>query len=259
MINFVGFFNDCGSGVKIMRFVSGYRRKSLFRREKISYSIYMPDAISLTGEDKKRAFRRVQKDFPDAAVFSTDEGEFLSVYDGHRFYAIRRLRDDGTYDFFAHMISRDVCFTTDVSKMSVILSKGVADDMLATIQSTKKERVQVIPIYLSLINEMEEPHFIIVCTSKATEKSKFLARIEDKRLRLVTTSDFAKVYNYDDATKTFEDLHTTNKDFFYTIVTRPEKNLNVKDVWEYAKNTFRGVTVSIPLGKIEVTDHGSKK
>ena len=54
-------------------------------------------------------------------------------------------------------------------------------------------------------------------------------------MRLVTTSDAATKFNYEDVLTQFEHLKQTNKNFLYAVLPAFKDNVNVKNIESYMK------------------------
>jgi hypothetical protein len=77
---------------------------------------------------------------------------------------------------------------------------------------------------------------MITCTSKGSGVTKYFSREEGRRLRLVTTSQAATKFNYEEALTMYEYLKQTNKNFLYAVIPVFKDNVSAKNIEQYMRD-----------------------
>ena len=101
-----------------------------------------------------------------------------------------------------------------------------------------------------MTNELLSPVMMITCTTKREKQTtKYLARIEGNRLRLVNTSNAAKKFTYEDAMKQYEYLVTHNKNFMYAVLPVFKDNVHCRNIESYMreKKVSRMIVMDLQL------------
>jgi hypothetical protein len=90
---------------------------------------------------------------------------------------------------------------------------------------------------------------MITCTSKGSGVTKYFAREEGKRLRLVTTSNSAAKFDYETVMKMYEHLTQTNKNFLYAVMPVFKDNVRSSDIERYMreKKVSRMIVMDLQL------------
>lgn len=220
------------------RFVKNYKPRKWFRKEKIEYSFSSIDGMLFDEEElMKAACQRIEKDYPNAWIFCEEFLQFAEDRKLQRYWAICKYVK-GHADKYYTGIGGDGKpeYSEDIFDARLSLDADSADETLQTIrQSTKDDRVWVNQVYLNLVNELLTPIFMITCTSKRSNVTKYLARIEGNRLRLVTTSDAAARFTFSGMQKTYAHLKQNNKNFMYAALPVFVDNVKSKDIESYMK------------------------
>lgn len=235
----------------VIQFVKSYRPKSWLRKEKIEYTIGTEMAERFDDNTiKQKICDRIKKDFPNAEIWCEDYCTFFDRMVDHRFFVIGRWREDGTEEYYCDG-DRDGKpeYCRDLENVRFILSERSADETLRTIRKSTRDRAYTRMVFLTLVNELLSPCMMITCTSKGSYVTKYFAREEGKRLRLVTTSDAAAKFRYDEALIMFEHLRTTNKNFCYAVLPAFKDNVNCKNIEAYMreKKVSRMIVMDVKL------------
>ena len=245
------YFEDGNSRCGIIRFVKNFRKKNWFRKERIDYTLSCIDGnpfIEPAIVDLVCA--RVKKDFPHAKVYCTDYAEFHSKYYSHRFWIIcnygnndnhhLRCVHDGSSDisYFSYVAGKRVVWTTDLDDMELHMDQQSAQQSADNIRRLcgSGAMVYVSCVYLNLENMLLTPIMMLTCTSKrGKEETKYFARLEGNRIRLVNTSDAARKFTYTEVFEMFEHLQTRNKNFKYAVLPVFKDNVHCRNLEEYIR------------------------
>lgn len=250
MNKFVIFREDKSNHGAIM-FVKSFRPKRWFRREKILYSISASDANPFTdNEVMAKVCERIKRDYPNAEIWCEDYRSFTERMAKHRFWVIGRWRDDGNEEFYqGNDMHNKPEYTTDLNDVRFILAESSANETLNTIRKSTRDRVYTRVVFLSLENELLSPCMMITCTSKGSGVTKYFAREEGSRLRLVMTSQAAAKFDYEEALRMWEYLRTHNKNFIYAVLPEFKDNVNCKNIEAYMreKKVSRMIVLDLQL------------
>lgn len=234
------YFIESEKKFSVIRFVCDYFPKRWFRKEKISYCDDVTFAMQLD-DGENDMFERmkgcIRRDYTDAEIFSLDFEDFKKIHAEQMFWVIVHPVDNYCKDeyYCGNDKYNKAEYTTDMQEVRIMLSESSAKETLRTIQQTTRDRVYVRAIYLNLTNQLLTPIFMITCTSKRSQVTKYFAREDGKRLRLVTTSNAATKFSYEDVLAQFEHLKQTNKNFLYAVLPAFKDNVNVKNIESYMK------------------------
>ena len=231
-------------------FVKKYVPKRWFRREKIEYCISADQAEMFEPELMAKICERIKRDYPHADIWCEDYNTFFDKMVKHRFWVIGRWRDDGTEEFYCDNDRHGkATYSTDLQSVRFSLSESSANATLQTIRKSTRDRVYVRMVFLTLENELLSPCMMITCTSKGSGVTKYFAREEGKRLRLVTTSVAAAKFDYETVMKMYEHLRTENRNFLYAVLPEFKDNVNSKNIEAYMleKKVSRMIVLDLQL------------
>ena len=236
MENYVIFREDKAKhGVYL--FVKKFVPKRWFRREKIEYCVSADQAELFSDEEVlAKVCERIKRDYPNAEIMCEDYGTFTDRMEKHRFWVIGRWKDDSTEEFYCGNDSHGKPeYTTDLQTVRFSLSESSANQTLATIRKCTRDRAYTRVVFLSLENELLSPCMMITCTSKGRGVTKYFAREEGGRLRLVMTSQAAAKFSYESVIQMWEYLKQTNKNFLYAVMPVFKDNVSAKNIESYMK------------------------
>ena len=232
-------------------FVKKFVPKKWFRKEKIEYCISADQAEDFTDNELlAKVCERVKKDHPNAEIFCEDYRTFTDRMVKHRFWVVGRWCEDSKEEFYCgNDQHRKPEYTTDLNEVRFSLSETSIIQTLQTIRKCTRDRAYTRMVFLSLENELLSPCMMITCTSKGSQVTKYFAREEGKRLRLVTTSNAAAKFRYDEVLIMFEHLRTENKNFLYAVLPEFKDNVNCKNIEAYMreKKVSRMVVLDLQL------------
>lgn len=237
MDNYVIFRQDKKKHGAIL-FVKSFRPKKWFRSEKIEYCISADQAESFSDNElMARVCDRIKKDFPNAEIWCENYRTFTDKYVNHRFWVIGRWREDGVEEFYCGNDQHNKPeYTTDLDEVRFSLSESSTNETLQTIRKSTRDRAYSRVVFLTLQNELLSPCMMITCTSKGSGVTKFFAREEGSRLRLVMTSHAAAKFNYETSIKMWEYLKQHNKNFLYAVLPDFKDNVSAKNIEQYMKD-----------------------
>lgn len=249
------YFEEKSKQHSVIRFVKDYSDRRWFRKERISYSISMDEACIFVDEELvKKVCNRIIKDYPDARIYCTPSEEIDERLEFHKFWVICRYDDrNNLKDFYKASSRKSVGWTSDMEDVIIICDEDFSIQHCQLLRSKTGERISAKQVYLSLNNQLLTPVMMITCTSKSGKReTKFFARLEGKRIRLVNTSAYAKLFTYSEAMHTFEYLKVHNKNFLYAVLPRFDDNVSYRDIEWYMKEKqiSRLVRVSFKLKQI---------
>lgn len=236
---FVCFFKD-KSKTGPLFFVKSYKARSWFRKERIEYSFNQLEAHTFNWEDVdvSKVRDRIKSDYPNCSVMtvSTTDDAFGEIFSKNRFWVICKYgQNNEVCGYYAGMKGGKAMWADDVNKALFCMDERTEKETVNILRH-KGERVAYITVYLDLTNELLNPIFIITCTSKSGKKeTKFFAREEGVRIRLVKTSFAAKKLTYSECLEMFEHLVAHNKNFSYAVIPNFKDNVNCKDLKSYIK------------------------
>lgn len=231
------YFEENENQKSIIRFVKGYRRARWFLREKIWYSYSVVDGLPFVDEETiALVTTKVKKDYPKAVIHCEEYQQFMNKHQLQKFWVIGRWNENGREEFYSgNDQNNKPTYSEDMQEVRMMFAESSAKETLRTIQQTTRDRVFIRTLYLNLVNELLTPMFMITCTSKGSQVTKYFAREEGKRLRLVTTSNAATRFDYEAVMKMFEHLRTTNKNFCYAVLPIFKDNVNSRNIESYMK------------------------
>lgn len=231
------YFEENENQKCIIRFVKGYRRGRWFLREKIWYSYSVVDGLPFVDEEViALVTTKVNKDYPKAVIHCEEYQQFMNKHQLQKFWVIGRWNENGREEFYSgNDQNNKPTYSEDMQEVRMMFAESSAKETLRTIQQTTRDRVFIRTLYLNLVNELLTPVFMITCTSKGSQVTKYFAREEGKRLRLVTTSNAATRFDYEAVMKMFEHLRTTNKNFCYAVLPIFKDNVNSRNIESYMK------------------------
>ena len=231
-------------------FVKKFVPKKWFRKEKIEYCISADQAETFEPEVLAKVCERVKKDYPNAEIICEDYRTFTDRMVKHRFWVVGRWREDSTEEFYCDTDRHGKPeYTTDLQAVRFSLSESAANETLRTIRKCTRDRVYTRMVFLSLENELLSPCMMITCTSKGSQVTKYFAREEGNRLRLVTTSNAAAKFNYETVMKMYEYLRTENKNFLYAVLPEFKDNVRSSNIEKYMreKKVSRMIVLDVQL------------
>ena len=231
------YFEENENQKSIIRFVKGYRRGRWFLRKKIWYSYSVVDGLPFVDEETiALVTTKVKKDYPKAVIHCEEYQQFMNKHQLQKFWVIGRWNENGREEFYSgNDQNNKPTYSEDMQEVRMMFAESSAKETLRTIQQTTRDRVFIRTLYLNLVNELLTPMFMITCTSKGSQVTKYFAREEGKRLRLVTTSNAATRFDYEAVMKMFEHLRTTNKNFCYAVLPIFKDNVNSRNIESYMK------------------------
>lgn len=254
------YFEENENQKCIIRFVKGYRRGRWFLREKIWYSYSVVDGLPFVDEKViALVTTKVKKDYPKAVIHCEEHQKFMTKHQLHKFWVIGRWNENGREEFYSGNDQYNKpTYSEDMQEVWMMFAESSANETLRTIQQTTRDRVYTRVVYLNLVNELLTPVFMITCTSKGSQVTKYFAREEGKRLRLVTTSDAAAKFDYETMMKMYEYLITTNKNFCYAVLPVFKDNVSARNIESYMKENkvSRMVVMDLQLKHLN-TRHGA--
>lgn len=241
MAKFICFFKDKNLGP--LYFVHSYERRKWFRKERIAYSIERSKAFTFNDSDNatiEKVLARIKSDYPDSRLFTFYFGDkmFAYLFQDKRFWGICKINEKcDQYLWYAGVKDGSVVWACDGRDALLCLDEETEIGTLNVLRQRQRgDRIILVTVYLDLTNELLTPKFLLTCTSKReNEKTKFFAREEGRRLRLVNTSRAACKLTYRESLQLFERLRIHNKNFSYAVIPDFEDNVNCKDLDEYTK------------------------
>lgn len=232
------YFEENENQKCIIRFVKGYRRGRWFLREKIVYSYSSIDGQPYVDDETlERVKARVMKDFPKAKIHCDEWNEFSRKYQLQKFWVIGRWNENGREEFYSGNDQfNKPTYSEDMQEVRMMFAESSANETLRTIQQTTRDRVYTRTVYLNLVNELLTPVLMITCTSKGNDQTKYFRKLDGNRLRLVSTSEAATKFAYENAIQMWEFLKTHNKNFLYAVLPVFKDNVNCKDIENYMRD-----------------------
>lgn len=244
-------FREDKSKNGVYLFVKKFVPKRWFRREKIEYCASADQAELFADNDvMAKVCDRIKKDFPNAEIICDDFRSFTTKMAKHRFWVIGRWRDDSTEEFFCGSDQNGKpCYSTDMNEVRFSLSETSTNETLQSIRKSTRDRVYSRVMFLSLENELLSPCMMITCTSKGSGVTKYFAREEGKRLRLVLTSEAAAKFDYETVLTMYEYLRIHNKNFSYAVLPVFKDNVSAKNIEAYmrANKVSRMIVMDLQL------------
>lgn len=231
------YFEEDPKHYGAIRFVSGYRAKRWYWKEKISYSLSSSSAYPfMDNYIKDKVCERIKRDYPNAKIYCTDGPSFDKNFALHKFWVIARYTGSYQEEFYnGHDQQYKATYTKDISDVRIMLSESSAKETLRTIQQTTRDRVFIRALYLNLVNELLTPVFMITCTSKGNGETKFFRKLDGNRVRMVGTSGAATKFTYEEVLERFAYLQQHNKNFLYAVMPVFKDNVSARNIESYMK------------------------
>lgn len=251
------YFKEASGLYGVIRFVKSYRKRGFLRRERISYTMDIREALSFKDNAALllKAKLRTQKDNPDAEVCQVGLADFRHQYISHRFWLICRFdKKDVPTEFYSGLTqNNEAMFTNDIYNAVIGMDVKSETETVSRMRVKGEGKIGIAMIYLNLINDLLNPNFMLLCTSKSGErKTKYFARQEGNRLRLVETSDAAKKFTYREVLEAFESLKAGNKNFEYAVLPAFKENVSYRSMEDYIMmhNISRRVQLDFKLSSL---------
>ena len=247
------YFEEKPGSYGVLRFVADYQRKRFLRKAKVQYTLDVESAnyqLSYNEGDFEEIRSIIKKDYPDARVCIADIDTFKGTHSTNRFWVICTWIKPGKIGYYCdNDRNYKAKYTEDLPDVRMMLAETAAKETLRNIQRSTRDRVWVQEVYLNLINELLTPILMIMCTNRKTDETKYFARIEENRVRLVNTSEGATKYPYEEVLRMFEFLRTHNKNYLYTVMPAFKDNVNYRDFEAYVKvnNISRMIAMDLKL------------
>ena len=231
------YFEENESQKCIIRFVNGYRRGRWFLREKIWYSYSVADGLPFVDEvTVALVTTKGKKDYPKAVIHCEEYQKFMTKHQLQKFWVIGRWNEDGREEFYSgNDQNNKPTYSEDMQEVRMMFADSSAKETLRTIQQTTRDRVYTRAVYLNLVNELLTPVFMITCTSKGNDETKFFKKLDGNRVRMVGTSGAATKFTYEEVLERFAYLQQHNKNFLYAVLPVFKDNVNCKDIERYMK------------------------
>ena len=236
-----------------IRFVKNFRKKGWLRKERIEYSFSSIEGTPfIDNEVMAMVCERIKKDYPDAKIYCTEWSEFEKTFNTHKFWVICTYDEKGdAAGYFSYIAGKSVKWTNDIEDAEISLDRKSASDSADNIRKLcgPGARVTVKSVYVNLVNLLLTPIMMITCTSKGNDQTKYFRKLDGNRLRLVSTSEAATKFNYENAIGMWEFLKTHNKNFLYAVLPAFKDNVNCKDIENYMrdKNVSRMIVMDMQL------------
>ena len=256
MARFICFFEDKNLGP--LYFVHSYERRKWFRKERIAYSIERSQALTFDDSDNatiEKVLARIKSDYPESRLFTFtfDDKMFATLFQDKRFWGICKINGKPEqYLWYAGVKDGSVVWACNAKDALLCFDEDTEIGTLNVLHQIQRgDRIVLVTVYLDLTNELLTPKFLLTCTSKRDNKrTKFFAREEGRRLRLVNTSFAASKLTYRESLQLFERLRIHNKNFSYAVIPDFDDNVNCKDLDEYTKDhkVNRMVQLELKLG-----------
>ena len=248
------YFEETHKCSCVVRFVKDFQKKGWFRKERIEYSLSSIECTPFTNNEViDKVCERIRKDYPNAKIFCTERLEFEKTFRTHKVWVICTYDEKGNVaGYLSHVAGKRAMWTNDIDDAEIsfdLESASASSDNIRKLCGLGA-RVGLRSVYLNLVNQLLTPIMMITCTSKrGKEETKYLARLENNRLRLVNTSDAAKKFTYTEVLKMFEHLQTHNKNFLYAVLPAFKDNVHYKNLEAYVKekNVSRMVQMTTKL------------
>ena len=231
------YFEENENQKSIIRFVKGYRRGRWFLREKIWYSYSVVDGLPFVDEETiALVTTKVKKDYPKAVIHCEEYQQFMNKHQLQKFWVIGRWNENGREEFYSgNDQNNKPTYSEDMQEVRMMFAESSAKETLRTIQQTTRDRVFIRTLYLNLVNELLTPKFMITCTSKGNDDTKFFKKLDGNRVRMVGTSGAATKFTYEEVLERFAYLQQHNKNFLYAVMPVFKDNVSAKNIENYMK------------------------
>ena len=245
------YFEENESQKCIIRFVKGYRRGRWFLREKIWYSYSVVDGLLFVNEETiALVTTMVKKDYPKAVIHCEEYQQFMNKHQLQKFWVIGRWNENGREEFYSgNDQNNKPTYSEDMQEVRMMFAESSAAETLRTIQQTTRDRVYTRAVYLNLVNELLTPVFMITCTSKGNDETKFFKKLDGNRVRMVGTSGAATKFTYEEVLERFAYLQQHNKNFLYAVMPVFKDNVSARNIESYMKENkvSRMIVVDLQL------------
>lgn len=231
------YFEENENQKSIIRFVRGYHRGRWFLREKIWYSYSVVDGLPFVDEETiALVTTKVKKDYPKAVIHCEEYQQFMNKHQLQKFWVIGRWNENGREEFYSgNDQNNKPTYSEDMQEVRMMFAESSAKETLRTIQQTTRDRVFIRTLYLNLVNELLTPMFMITCTSKGNDDTKFFKKLDGNRVRMVGTSGAATKFTYEEVLERFAYLQQHNKNFLYAVMPVFKDNVSAKNIENYIK------------------------
>lgn len=231
------YFEENENQKSIIRFVKGYRRGRWFLREKIWYSYSVVDGLPFVDEETiALVTTKVKKDYPKAVIHCEEYQQFMNKHQLQKFWVIGRWNENGREEFYSgNDQNNKPTYSEDMQEVRMMFAESSAKETLRTIQQTTRDRVFIRTLYLNLVNELLTPVFMITCTSKGNDETKFFKKLDGNRVRMVGTSGAAAKFTYEEVLERFAYLQQHNKNFLYAVMPVFKDNVSARNIENYMK------------------------
>lgn len=231
------YFEENENQKSIIRFVRGYRRGRWFLREKIWYSYSVVAGLPFVDEETiALVTTKVKKDYPKAVIHCEEYQQFMNKHQLQKFWVIGRWNENGREEFYSgNDQNNKPTYSEDMQEVRMMFAESSAKETLRTIQQTTRDRVFIRTLYLNLVNELLTPVFMITCTSKGNEETKFFKKLDGNRVRMVGTSGAATKFTYEEVLERFAYLQQHNKNYLYAVMPVFKDNVSAKNIENYMK------------------------
>ena len=254
------YFEENENQKCIIRFVKGYRRGRWFLREKIWYSYSVVDGLPFVDEEViALVTTKVNKDYPKAVIHCEEYQKFMTKHQLHKFWVIGRWNENGREEFYSGNDQYNKpTYSEDMQEVRMMFSESSAKETLRTIQQTTRDRVFIRTLYLNLVNGLLTPVFMITCTSKGNDDTKFFKKLDGNRVRMVGTSGAAAKFTYEEVLERFAYLQQHNKNYLYAALPVFKDNVSAKNIESYMKENkvSRMIVMDLQLKHLN-TRHGA--
>jgi len=256
----VVYFEENENQKCIIRFVKDYCRGRWFLREKIGYSYSVVDGLPFVDEETiALVTTKVKKDYPKAVIHCEEYQKFMTKHQVQKFWVIGRWNDYGREEFYTgNDLFNKPTYSENISEVRMMFAESSANETLRTIQQTTRDRVFIRTLYLNLVNELLTPVFMITCTSKGNDETKFFKKLDGNRVRMVGTSGAAAKFTYEEVLERFAYLQQHNKNFLYAVMPVFKDNVSARNIESYMKENkvSRMVVMDLQLKHLN-TRHGA--
>lgn len=231
------YFEENENQKCIIRFVKGYRRGRWFLREKILYSYSVVDGLPFVDEETiALVTTKVKKDYPKAVIHCEEYQKFMTKHQVQKFWVIGRWHDHGREEFYTGNDQfNKPTYSENIPEVRMMFAESSANETLRTIQQTTRDRVYTRTVYLNLVNELLTPVFMITCTSKGNDETKFFKKLDGNRVRMVGTSGAAAKFTYEEVLERFAYLQQHNKNYLYAALPVFKDNVSARNIESYMK------------------------
>ena len=207
-----------GEDAQAFRFVKAYRRKRLFRKEKMELSYFLV-ALDVEDDVLSDIIYAVKRMYPNANVGCDTLDNFKEKMLPYVYYATCLYNGKELVGFDGgNKAQGEQLWEMDIEDAMLYLDGRDASDHAEQVARSTGKQVTLDMVYVNRTNMFSEARFVITCTSRKSGFTKFYSRTEGTRLRLVKTSDAAALFTYRLALDIFDELKATSKSFWYDVI-----------------------------------------